>query len=109
MITSVYNTVYTSGDILAADLTAFSYPAVIRVAVAVSASAQLKLILKHNSITYTLLLNSGTALVADALYHFEFPIHKTPDGNKETFNFQLSAAATIRKLVIEELHGYEGV
>lgn len=86
---------YVSGDIFATNFTA-KRDGAIRIGIAVSAAVKLT----FDNETTQLPFNSDVALTANALHTFTWLITAG-----EVYNFQLSGAATIRRMVVQEAYG----
>lgn len=96
---NVFNTaVAAEANILAAGITPTNTPSLLRVLVAVSASAVFRLVLTRGATTVVLDFNQGTALTPNALYLFGFPWR-----SGDSVNFRISAAATVLLLTADEV------
>lgn len=85
-------------NVLATAIAPGDTPSILRVTAAYSAAAVFTAIIVNGGTTYTLSLNGGVALIADALYTFDLPVH-----SGDTVNFQFDQNGTLRVLLVDEV------
>ena len=97
LATAFNKSVSGDADILASDIS-LTQNGILRVGVALSSATTFKLKLTRGTTTKVLLYNSGSNLVVDALYIFDFNVRS---GDK--VNFRAGASCTVQVLNVDEI------